>query len=106
MDPTKKQNARSHPDLERSLNLPEPSNAHQQPVGKPAQDWEDRRNAAACRKNRNKTEEWHPDFVGVMVTENLPAGTRCWVTVKKRADRKGDIYLTVTIKPQKENGKR
>lgn len=105
MDPTKKQNARSHPDLERSLNLPAGSNAQQRAAGKSAQAYEDRRNAAACFKNRNKREEWHPDFVGVMVTENLPAGTKCWVSVKKRLTRKGDVYITVTLKPQRESGK-
>jgi len=104
-EPTEKQNAQGHPDPKRSLNLPAETNAQQRPAGKPAQDYEDRRNAAACFKNRNKREEWHPEFVGVMVTENLPAGTKCWVTVKKRLTRKGDVYVTVTLKPQREGGR-
>ena len=102
MDPTRNENAPG--DRGARKFVPGSSYAQQQPASKPAQDWEDRRNAAACRKNRNKTEEWHPEFVGLMVTENLPTGTRCWVTVKKRLTRKGDVYLTVTLKPQREGG--
>lgn len=46
-------------------NVSASSNACQQPAGKPKeQDWEDRRNAAACFKNRDKREDWHADFLG------------------------------------------
>jgi hypothetical protein len=100
-NPTKSENA-SVPTRSARQNVPAENNAQQRPAGKPAQDWEDRRNVAACFKNRNKKEEWHPEFVGVMVTENLPAGTKCWVTVKKRLTRKGEVYVTVTLKPQME----
>jgi hypothetical protein len=68
--------------------------------GKPKQDWEDRRNAAACFKNRDKREDWHADFIGMMVTEELPAGTKCWVNIRKRLTRKGEVYLSVVLKPQ------
>jgi hypothetical protein len=37
-------------------------------------DFEDRRNAAACFPNRDKTEAWQADFIGVTVVENLPKG--------------------------------
>jgi hypothetical protein len=40
-------------------------------------DYEDRRNSAACFKNQ-KSEEWHADFKGVLVTEGLHDGTKCW----------------------------
>jgi len=77
------------------------SNAHQAAAGKPEQqDWEDRRNAAACFKNEKKTEDWHADFLGLMVTEELPAGTRLWVNVRKRLTRKGDVYVSVVLKRQ------
>jgi hypothetical protein len=81
--------------------IPTGSNAPREPVGKhQEQDWEDRRNAAACFKNQNKTEDWHADFLGVMVTEELPAGTKCWVSVRKRLTRNGDIYVSVVLKPK------
>lgn len=70
------------------------------PSGKPKQDWEDRRNAAACFKNRDKREEWHADYIGVLVPENLQNGTKCWVSVRKRLTRKGETYLSVVLKPQ------
>jgi hypothetical protein len=59
---------------------------------------EDRRNSAACFANPNKSEPWMADFVGVLVTEDLPAGTKCWVSVKKRLDKRGKVYVTVTLK--------
>ena len=78
------------------------SNARPEAAGKPKeQDWEDRRNAAACFKNEKKTEDWHADFLGLMVTEELPAGTRLWVNVRKRLTRKGDVYVSVVLKRQK-----
>jgi hypothetical protein len=70
------------------------------PGGKPKQDWEDRRNAAACFKNRDKREDWHADFLGMMVTEDLPAGTKCWVNIRKRLTRKGEVNLSVVLRPQ------
>jgi hypothetical protein len=86
-------------------NVPTPSNTRQDTTGKPnQQDWEDRRNAAACFKNQNKREEWHADFLGVMVTEDLPAGTRVWVNVRKRLTRKGEVYVSVVLKQQREGG--
>lgn len=78
------------------------SNAQSNGAGKPEQDWEDRRNAAACFKNKNKTEKWHADFLGLMVTEELPAGTRLWVNVRKRLTRKGDVYVSVVLKRQQD----
>ncbi len=73
-----------------------------QPQTKNNKDFEDRRNAAACFKNPAKREGWHPDYVGVLVTEDLPAGTKCWVNVRKRLTRKGEVYVSVTLKPKKE----
>jgi hypothetical protein len=68
-------------------------------------DYEDRRNAAACFANPNKTENWHADFTGLLVTEELSAGTKCWVNIYERTDRKGRKYLSVVLKPQ-EGGQR
>jgi hypothetical protein len=62
--------------------------------------YEDRRNASACFKNDKKTEDWHADFLGLMVTEDLPAGTRVWVNVRKRLTRKGEVYISVVLKRQ------
>jgi hypothetical protein len=76
------------------------TNALSPAVSKPEQDWEDRRNAAACFKNKTKTEDWHADFLGLMVTEDLPAGTRLWVNVRKRLTRKGEVYVSVVLKRQ------
>jgi hypothetical protein len=65
-------------------------------------DFEDRRNAAACFRNQHKSEDWHPSYVGVMVTEHLPAGTKCWVNVHVRTSRKGEKYVSVVLKRQRE----
>jgi len=81
--------------------FPAASNAQPGANGKPEQDYETRRNAAACFKNEKKTEDWHADFLGLMVTEDLPAGTRLWVNVRKRLTRKGDVYVSVVLKRQK-----
>jgi hypothetical protein len=69
-------------------------------AGSNSKTYEDRRNAAACFKNKNKREEWHADYLGMMVTEDLPPGTKCWVNVRKRLTRKGEVYLSVVLKPQ------
>jgi hypothetical protein len=61
---------------------------------------ETRRNSAACFANPRKRENWQADFIGVMVTENLPAGTKCWVNVTKRLDKHGKVFVTVTLKAQ------
>jgi len=42
-------------------------------------------------------------FSGVMVTEELPAGTRVWVNVRKRLTRKGEVYVSVVLKRQKDS---
>jgi hypothetical protein len=63
-------------------------------------DYEDRRNAAACFRNQRKTEDWHADFLGVMVVEGLRDGDKVWVRVNCRKTRRGDDYLTVTLKRQ------
>jgi len=68
-------------------------------VGSNSKAYEDRRNSAACFKNRDKREDWHADYLGVMVTD-LPAGTKCWVSVRKRLTRKGEVYVSVVLKPQ------
>jgi hypothetical protein len=62
-------------------------------------DYEDRRNAAACFKNE-KSEDWHADYKGVLVSEDLPAGAKCWVNVYVRTSRKGEKYLSVVLKRQ------
>jgi hypothetical protein len=61
--------------------------------------YEERRNSAACFANPNRTEPWHADFVGIAVVEGLRDGAKCWVSVKKRLDRNGKVYVTVTLKP-------
>lgn len=63
---------------------------------------ETRRNAANCFRNPNRTEDWHANFTGCLVTEELPAGTKCWVNVSIRTTKKGDKYLSVVLKPFKE----
>jgi hypothetical protein len=92
------QNARHEPGAGKSdwnqRSQPQPSQASN------SKDYEDRRNAAACFKNEKKTEDWHADFLGLMVTEELPAGTRLWVNVRKRLTRKGDVYVSVVLKRQ------
>jgi hypothetical protein len=61
-------------------------------------DYEDQRNAAACFKNKDKSEDWHADFKGVMVTEELPAGTKCWVNVYEKTDRYGRPYFSIVLR--------
>jgi hypothetical protein len=77
------------------------SNARSPAVSKPEQDYETRRNAGACFKNPRKTEEWMPDFVGVAVVEGLGDGDKVWINVREKVTRKGERYLSVTIKRQK-----
>jgi hypothetical protein len=62
-------------------------------------DFEDRRNAAACFKNQ-KSGDWHADYKGVLVTEDLPDGTKCWVNVYIRTSRKGEKHLRIVLKRQ------
>jgi hypothetical protein len=61
-------------------------------------DYENRRNAAACFKNKDKAETWQSEFTGVMVTEDLPMGTKVWVNIYERTDRYGTPYLSVVLK--------
>jgi hypothetical protein len=65
-------------------------------------DQETRRNAANCFRNPNRTEDWHANFTGCLVTEDLPAGTKCWVNVYVRTSKRGEKYLSVVLKPRKE----
>jgi hypothetical protein len=81
--------------------FPAASNARPGASGKTEQDYETRRNAAACFKNPRKTEEWMPDFVGVAVVEGLGDGDKVWINVREKVTRKGERYLSVTIKRQK-----
>ena len=60
--------------------------------------YESRRNAASCFKNSEKRENWHADYKGVLVTEDLPAGSKCWVNVYVRTSRKGEQYLSVVLR--------
>ena len=62
--------------------------------------YEDRRNAAACFKNRHKREYWQADYVGIAVVEGLRDGDKVWINVKERVSRTGDKYLSVTLQRQ------
>jgi hypothetical protein len=42
--------------------------------------------------------EWSPHFTGVTVLN----GQRHWVNIYKKKDLNGDVYLSVQIKPWKE----
>ena len=64
--------------------------------------YEDRRNAAACFRNKNKTEDFHPAYVGVMVVEGFKDGDKLWVNVHVRMSRTGEKYVSVVLKPQRE----
>jgi hypothetical protein len=68
-------------------------------------DFEDRRNASACFPNRDKSEDWHCDYQGVLVAENLTDGARVWVNIHQRTDRKGRPYLSVVLKPWRSETK-
>jgi hypothetical protein len=61
-------------------------------------DWEDRRNATAGFRNRKKSEDWHADFEGVMVVEELQDGDKCWIDIKVRTNSRAEKYLSVTLK--------
>jgi hypothetical protein len=65
-------------------------------------DFEDRRNAAACFRNQNKSEDWHPAYQGVMVVEGLTDGAKLWVNVHVRTSRRGEKYISVVLKPQEK----
>jgi hypothetical protein len=76
------------------------SRAHPDAVGNPdGGHYENRRNTAACHPNRAKCEPHHADFSGLMVVDDLRAGTRCWVNIRLRIDRRGAKYLSVILKP-------
>jgi len=92
------QNARHEPGAGKIDSCRGPNQSQSSQVGN-RKDCEDRRNAAACFKN-GKAEDWHADYKGVLVTEELPAGTKCWVNVYIRTTSKGDKYLSVVLKPQ------
>jgi hypothetical protein len=64
-------------------------------------DWEDRRNVAVWFRNRNKREDWHADFEGVMAVEELQDEDKCWINIKVRTDRRGEMPLSVTLKRPK-----
>jgi hypothetical protein len=58
--------------------------------------YEDRRNAAACYKKRDKSKAGGPDYSGVMVTtEDLPS--KVWVNIRERTGKNGHRYLTVEL---------
>jgi len=66
---------------------------------------EQRRNSAACFKNPNKREEWHADFIGVLVAEDLPTGSKVWINVPQKIDKKGRPFLSVSLRPRPSKGK-
>lgn len=96
--PPRNQNARREPGAGKGFSDP----SKPQPANGCNKDFEDRRNASACFRNQNKTEDWHPSYVGVMVTEDLPAGTKCWVNVYVRTSCRGEKYVSVVLKRQRE----
>jgi hypothetical protein len=63
-------------------------------------DLEQRRNTAACFRNRRKREKWEPDFIGVLVPDDLPTGAKVWVSIRERVSTKGQRYLSVVLKRQ------
>lgn len=62
-------------------------------------DFEHCRNAAACFPNRDKSEEWHTDFIGVTAVENLPTGSKVWINIRERIARNGQTFFVVSLKP-------
>jgi len=57
-----------------------------QPPAVKSNHYESRRNAAACFKSKKAGE---PHYTGVMVIDDLPTGTKCWVNVGVREITKG-----------------
>jgi len=98
--PPGNQNARAGGPGAGKKNLSDTNNALPGGTGKPQQDFEDRRNAAACFRNPRKTEDWMPNFVGVAVVEGLSDGDKVWINIREKVSRKGERYLSVTIKRQ------
>jgi hypothetical protein len=74
----------------------EPNKAQTSPGSK---DFEDRRNAAACFRNKGKKEYWHADYQGVAVVEGLRDGLKIWINIIERISHRGDKYLSVVLKP-------
>jgi uncharacterized protein (DUF736 family) len=58
--------------------------------------YEDRRGWVALFKNKNKTEDKHPDFTGICVLET---GQKVSVAAWKRRTRNGDVFLSCSIQP-------
>lgn len=79
-----------------------PQTQSQTPGAGNNKDYETRRNAAACFKNKDKVEDRHADFTGVLVTEGIPDGTKVWVNLYERKDRHGRPYFSVVLRPWKQ----
>jgi|SRR6516164_9230926 hypothetical protein len=70
--------------------------------GKNGTPYQDRRNAAACFRNRNVGE---PQYTGVMVIDGLSTGTKVWVNIGvrqvQRGRHAGQKYLSISLRPFK-----
>lgn len=62
----------------------------------PKSAYESKRNWAACFRNRDRTEDWQPHYVGAVVLED---GQKFWARLWVRVDRNGGKYLSLNLKP-------
>jgi hypothetical protein len=60
---------------------------------------ETRRNCAVCYK-RQKTADWHADFLGVLRSKD---GQFYWVEIRKRMTKSGEMCLHVELQPKGES---
>lgn len=95
------QNARTGGPGAAKSNWTQPTQSQQASAGN-NKDYQTRRNAAACFKNKDKVEHRHADFAGVLVTEGLPDGTKVWVNLYEKKDRYGRPYFSVVLRPWKQ----
>jgi hypothetical protein len=58
--------------------------------------YETRRNSTSCFKNRDRTEDWQPHYVGAVALED---SQKYWARLWVRVDRNSGKYLSLNLKP-------
>jgi hypothetical protein len=64
----------------------------------PAETAQETRRCGANCFTKDKTEDWHADFTGVMTMED---GSKFWVNVFKKLDKNRERYVSVSLRAWK-----
>jgi len=90
------------------FSISSPGNKPQSPLESKAETprgFENHRNSAACFLNKNKREKWNADYIGCLVVEDLPTGSKHWVNISERKRKNGDTYLAMVLRPWRGKGR-